>query len=208
MPSRSSRSHIAYLVWTLPGRGFFVCENLIAAIMPPSSTSSRWARLPIVLLVCVQKVSSDLLELRERMARQVVAENFLLLRERFLLVPRGNFGQRRRASAACSSSSSSPNRPFWPERRSAAAAAPDCSARSSTAMYWARWPPSLSNAPALISASIVARLQSAGSTRSQKSKMLRERAVLRSLGGDRLGRRAAARLDRRSGRSRSCRPRL
>ncbi len=55
---KSSRSHIAYFVCVLPGRGFFVCENLSAASMPPTSTSVRASRLASCDVLCEQNVRS------------------------------------------------------------------------------------------------------------------------------------------------------
>ena len=174
MPSRSSRSHIAYFVWCCPGCGFLVCENLIAASMPPSSTSSRCFELRRCRrVVCEQYVRERALVLGERMAREVEAEHFFLHRQPLLLGPTRACRAATAAWRLSASSSSSPNRPLLAALAIGEHGGADLhgpvDARPSAATACA---PSESNAPALISVSIVARLQACGSTRSQKSNRL------------------------------------
>ena len=58
MPAMSSRSHMAYLVFTWPGRGFFVCENLIEAIIPPRMHSVRFPSAAASTVLCEQNVTN------------------------------------------------------------------------------------------------------------------------------------------------------
>ena len=94
MPSRSSRSHIAYLVFVLPGRGFFVCENLIAASMPPTITSVRCSSLASCGAGVRAVGAERRFVLGERMAREVEAEHFFFHGQPFFLRELGQVGQR------------------------------------------------------------------------------------------------------------------
>ena len=173
MPSRSSRSHIAYLVCSLPCRGFLVCENLTAANMPPTSTSVRASSFASCELVCEQYVRSICFVLGQRMAGEIEAEHFLFHRQPLPLV---ELGQRRAAPTAAA------RRVVGRIVEQAALAAAAIGQHGRAGLHGpvdarpcncARLAPSESNAPALTSASIVARLQACGSTRSQKSNRLR-----------------------------------
>ena len=155
--------------------------------------------------------ASKLGELRARVRAERAQRGFVLRRadgssDRSRALPspspafpfRRNSGRLGRAAVAVAgeSSSSPPNRPRWPLLRSASTAAPLCMARSIAAISWARFAPSESNAPALMSVSIVARLQACGSTRSQKSNRLVNGPSFCRAADDRLGRAAAAAFDR------------
>ena len=92
------------------------------------------------------------------------------------VVPRSSSGARRRTAT--------PGR----SRISSCLSDASCIAVSSAAEYCARWPPSASSAPAWISASNTRLLHTRRSTRSQRSKKRRERAVFAARGEDRVDR--------------------
>ncbi len=85
---------MAYLVLVLPGRGFLVCEYLIAESMPPSTTSLRCGSRARSVVLCETVGRQQSRVFGQRMARQVEAEHFLFERQPLPIFPFGHVAQR------------------------------------------------------------------------------------------------------------------
>ena len=66
---------MAYLVCTLPGRGFLVCENLIAASIPPSMDFVAMRQIGHRLAGVRAIGTQDAFMFGQRMAGEIVAQH-------------------------------------------------------------------------------------------------------------------------------------
>ena len=166
--------------------------------MPPRITSSRSLSCGMSAVVCEQYFVERPLVLVERMAGEIEAEHFLFLLGSLAVGP---FVEVRAASAAGLAAARRRRAAeqgllaalaVGGQRRAGLHGPLDDRVQAATACA-----PKQSNAPALMSVSIVARLAPAASTRSQKSNRSLNGPPLVAGGDDRLARAAAAAFDRR-----------